>query len=288
VLAGARSVAVAVIGGRGRAFGLVGAMSLQPDRFGPEAATFLQAIANMVADAVERRLAEAEIAELSAARGRLVAQSLDAEGRARRRISDALHDGALQDLLAARNELWALGGGDDVHRAQDRLAAVVRHLREIMSAMHPTVLQYGGLEAALAAVADQQATAGRFHADVSVEPDAAGPHDELLLSVARELLSNVARHAHAGRATVSVRSEGDSVVLEVADDGSGLTPGRLEQARAEGRIGLASCRERMEAVGGALHVASVRTGGTTARAAAPAATGRTAWSSDLEQPPNGE
>ncbi len=286
-LIGARSVAVAVIGGRGNAFGVMAAIALQPDRFGPEAATFLQAIANMVADAVERQLAEAEIAELSAARGRLVAQALDAEARARRRISDTLHDGTLQDLLAARNDLYALGDADDVQEVREALSTVVRRLREIMSALHPTVLQYGGLEAAVAAVAEQQAHAGGFTAQVSVDPDAAGAHDELLLSVARELLSNVARHAGARHASVSLRGEEDSVVLEVADDGAGLAPGRPDEARAEGRIGLASCHERMAAIGGALRVEGTPGRGTLARAEAPSRSGRTGRISSLERRADG-
>ena len=83
-------------------------------------AAFLQSIANTLADAVERRTAE-EIEELSAARGRLVAQTLDAEERARRRISETLHDGALQDVLAAGHDLYALSGhGGTTRRSRRR------------------------------------------------------------------------------------------------------------------------------------------------------------------------
>ena len=55
-----------------------------PHHFHEEDTAFLTAIANVLADAVERRAAEAAIAEISAARGRLVAQAIDAEDRARR------------------------------------------------------------------------------------------------------------------------------------------------------------------------------------------------------------
>jgi signal transduction histidine kinase len=271
--AGARSMACVVIGGRGRPFGVLGAMSQRPNRFTREDVTFLQAVANVIADAVERRLAESEIAELSAARGRLVAQALDAEERARRRMSDTLHDGALQDLLAAGHDLYALRGGErdaEVEAVQERLGSIVRLLRDVMTAMHPTVLQTGGLEAALHAVAEQHGHRGGFEARVSVDPDAVGVRDELMLSVARELLENAARHARASTVVVEVRREGHDVVIEVADDGTGFSPGRPERAQAEGAIGLASCRERVEALGGVFAVAAAPGEGTRVRAAAPA------------------
>jgi signal transduction histidine kinase/PAS domain-containing protein len=268
---GARSGASVVIGGRGRPFGVLGAMSKLPGRFTNEDVTFLQAVANVIADAVERRLAESEIAELSAARGRLVAQALDAEERARRRMSDTLHDGALQDLLAAGHDLHALRAEEDpeVREVYERVIGIVRRLREVMTAMHPSVLQSGGLEAALYAVADQHGHTGGFAPRISVDEDAVGVRDELLLSVARELLENAARHARASVVRVDVRREGDDIVLEVADDGEGFAADRPERAQADGAIGLASCRERLEALGGSLAVGAAPGEGTRVRAVAP-------------------
>ena len=271
--AGVRSAAVVVIDGRTRPFGVLGAMSERPDHFSEEDTAFLTAIANVLTDAVERRAAEAEIAEISAARGRLVAQAIDAEDRARRSISEALHDGALQELLAVRNELFAMtgrGGDDDALTAtQERLTSIVVRLRDVMSALHPTMLQYGGLEAALLAVVEQERGSGEFEAHVTVDPAAAGLRDELLLSLARELLANSARHARADRVDVGVHLEPDAILLRVSDDGAGFAPGRVEQALAGGAIGIASCRERVEAVGGSLTVRSAPGAGTLAMAKIP-------------------
>jgi len=245
-------------------------MSRQPARFTRNDLTFLQAIANVLADAVERHVADSEIAELSAARGRLVAQALDAEERARRRMSETLHDGALQDLLAAGHDLYALESQDEAVRdVQARLMAIVRRLREVMSSMHPTILQYGGLEAALRAVAEQHGRSGGFEPHVSVDPAAIGVRDELLLSVARELLENAARHASATAVAVEVRRDDGEIVIEVVDDGAGFGPERPEHALAEGGIGLASCRERVEALGGTFAVRASPGAGTRVRATAP-------------------
>ena len=269
----ARSVVVVVIGGQTRPFGVLGAMSERPDHFREDDTAFLSAIANVLADAVERRTAEAAIADISAARGRLVAQAIDAEVRARRGISEALHDGALQELLAVRNVLFAMAGrgGDEeaLASAQDGLAAILAHLREVMSALHPTILHYGGLEAALHAVAEQEFATREFEAHVEVEPDAAGAYDELILSLARELLANAARHAEASRVDVAVRHEPGEVILSVEDDGAGFAPGRLEAALATGGIGVASCRERVEALGGSLTVRTAPGAGTRVAARIP-------------------
>jgi two-component system, NarL family, sensor kinase len=194
-----------------------------------------------------------------------VAQALDAEERARRSMSESLHDGALQDILAAGHDLWALGDAP----ARGVLQDVVARLRAAMVALHPTVLAYGGLEAALRAVAAQQAALGGFEVAVEVDPAAVGRHDELLLSVARELLTNAARHARASRVELTLRAEPSFVVLAVADDGVGMPPDRAQAALAEGRIGLAITAERVAAVGGTLAVRSGPGGGAAAGAELP-------------------
>jgi signal transduction histidine kinase len=75
-----------------------------------------------------------------------------------------------------------------------------------------------------------------------------------LLAVAREALSNVARHAHASRADVDLRV-GDEVVLVVSDNGVGL--------RGSGRrSGLVNVQARAEKLGGSMGVASPSGGGT--------------------------
>ena len=198
---GVRSVVTVVIDGPTRPFGVLGAMSERPHHFSEDDIAFLTAIANVLADAVERASAEREIADISAARGRLVAQAIDAEDRARRDISEALHDGALQELLAVRNVLFAMAGrgGDEeaLASAQERLTAILAHLREVMSALHPTILHYGGLEAALRAVAEQEFAGREFEAQVEVEPDAAGAHDELA-ALARPRAARQRRPARGG------------------------------------------------------------------------------------------
>jgi signal transduction histidine kinase len=266
---GLRSGACVVVGGAESPFGILMAVADHLGRFGEEDIGFLQSLANVIAEGIGRRRAAEEIAELATARGRLVAQALDAEERARRSMSESLHDGALQDILAAGHDLWALGDAPGAEEARALLRDVVARLRAVMVALHPTVLAYGGLDAALHAVAAQQSAAGGFEIEVDVDPAAIGHRDELLLSIARELLTNAARHARASRVELTLRCGPEGLVLEVADDGGGVPAGREREALAEGHIGLATSAERVSAVGGRLALEPLPGGGTRARAEFP-------------------
>src|SRR6185437_13479937 len=188
---------------------------------------FLQAVANVLATAIGRKRTEERIVELAAARGRLVAQTLAAEDRARRSISEVLHDHALQDLLASRQDLVEVieepdGDPERVVRAREGIERAVQLLREAVFNLHPVVLEHAGLASAIRAVADHQGRRGGFECEIEVDRQATGVHDELILSLARELLTNVAKHAEAEKVEVAVRREDKEIALEVSDDGVGM------------------------------------------------------------------
>jgi two-component system NarL family sensor kinase len=181
----------------------------------------------------------------------LVGSVLDADQAARRRIAQMLHDEALQSLLAAHQELQeAAPGRAGVTRAHEVVAQTIADLREAVAALHPVTLESGGLEAALAAIARRVERQGGFRCALEVDPDASGAHDELVVAVARELLTNAARHATASEVSVGLRRDGSEAVLEVADNGRGIEAGRPQAALLEGHIGLASVAHRVEAAGG--------------------------------------
>ena len=261
--AGVRSGASVVIGDPAAPYGALAAHSVHPGAVGPEHVMFLQAVANVLDSAVARLRAEEQIAEQAAARGRLVAQALDAEERTRREISAMLHDGPLQDLLALNQELLRLeDGGEHLDRARAGIGRAIGALREIMVDLHPVAFEVAGLESALGAVADQQARHGAFACELEIDPSADGVNDDLVIALARELLTNAAKHAAASRVRVRVQRTADAILLEVADDGAGIPEGRLAAALREGHIGLASSIQRVEAVGGTLTLSPAPGGGT--------------------------
>ena len=195
-------------------------------------------------------------AELDTCR-QLVAQVIDAEDQGRRRIAQLIHDDSLQTLLAANQELIeAAPGRAQVQRAHEVVAATIARLREAMMALHPVTLEQGGFEQALGAVARQAARQGGFEIRIEVEPEALGVEDELLLSIARELLTNAAQHAGAEQVSVVLRRVGGELELEVIDDGRGIEEGRRDEALAEGHIGLASVHERVRAASGEFELES--------------------------------
>jgi signal transduction histidine kinase len=256
---GVRSSAAVVVGQRDAPVGVLSGHSTSPGRVGVEDAAFMAAVANVLASADARLQSEAEVAAQSEARRRLVALALDAEDRARRRISEALHDGPLQDLLVLGHDVARLrpaAEGDEKHiaRVRDGLARAVSQIREVMLDLHPVQLQVGGLESALRAICSQQAAAAGYRCDVEIESAACGLRDELVLSLGRELLRNVAKHAGASEVVVRVAYADGAVRLEVIDDGAGFAPERLADALGQGHIGVASSRERAEAIGGTFRV----------------------------------
>jgi PAS domain S-box-containing protein len=256
---GMRCAVAVLIGPREAPIGVLSGHAASPGRVGEEDAAFMQTIANVLASAWKRLESEAEVTAQSEARGRLVALALDAEDRARRRISEALHDGPLQDLLALGHDVARLrpaAEGDDAHlsRVDAGLSHAISQIRRVMLDLHPVQLQVGGLESALRAIGAQQAAESGYQCVVEIEPAAAGLRDELVLSLARELLRNAGKHAGAREVAVRVAIEQGAVRLDVVDDGAGIAPERLAAALGEGHIGLASSRERAEAIGGSFHV----------------------------------
>lgn len=207
----------------------------------------------------QRRLVN--IAELTLSRSVLLADVMSAEESARRRVAETLHDGALQTVLAARQDLReAIRDGTrsaEVDRASELLGSVSRELRQVTRELHPAVLDEAGLAVAVAALAE--AFTERTH--VPVDCDIAYPRrlrdDAILYGAARELLSNVARHADASRVHIALYDDGVTATLELADDGRGFDPTALSSRLREGHIGLASHRARIEALGGRMEFPAV-------------------------------
>ncbi len=196
-------------------------------------------------------------------RGRLVAQALGAEDRERRRLAELLHDEAIQNLLLARHELrdhHRHHDEDSYRRADDALATTVDQLRGEIFELHPYVLDHAGLRAALTAQAQSAARRAGARAIVEVDERELGEErQQLVLSLARELLANAARHSQASTIRLSLTEN----QLVVADDGRGFTPQRRSEALAEGHIGIATAAERAVAAGAAFDVASAPGEGTT-------------------------
>jgi PAS domain S-box-containing protein len=235
-------------------------------------------VGNMVAyaDITDRKAQEAEVhrlnaelharlEDLAASRARIVTAG-DVE---RRRLERNLHDGAQQRLVAislslrlalAKLEADPVATRAILAGAGDELTVALDELRELARGLHPAVLTDHGLRAAV------EMLAGRAPLVVEIDgiPDERLPEPVEAASyyLIAEALTNVAKYARASTARVRVAPTGTGVVVEVSDDGIG----GADPVNGSGLRGLA---DRVEALGGSLHVQSPAGGGTSLRAEIP-------------------
>jgi PAS domain S-box-containing protein len=211
----------------------------------------------------------ARVEELRASRARIVA----AADAARRRIERDLHDGAQQRLVTLRLQLSLArrrlatdpeGAGTMIEEVGEELRLALAELRELARGIHPAALSERGLRPAV------EALASRCPLPVEVEdlpPERFGPGVEAAAYFTiSEALTNVAKYASAGYATVRGAVEHDALVVEVRDDGVG----GADAAVGTGLTGLA---DRVRAQGGTLSVVSPAGAGTTVRAVIPLGAG---------------
>jgi signal transduction histidine kinase len=254
---GIKSAISTPIPGDEEPFGVLGVLAKRPHHFDDADAALVRAVANVLGTAVVREAQAEALRALAAQRGALVAQALEAGEREQRQVADVLHDEVLQHVLVARLEVANLDGDEETKaRVQASMDAAAEFLRAVVGGLHPVTLAHAGLTAALESLAAEQRARAPLAIDVRVDVAAEGVHDRLLVSLARELLTNVVKHAAASRADVRVGADDHRVTLTVADDGAGLPADAFETALANGNVGLANARERVAALGGTTAVAA--------------------------------
>jgi signal transduction histidine kinase len=220
------------------------------------------AMARLLLEPGERERLIGRVDTLEETRAGMVAAA-DAE---RRRIERDLHDGAQQRLVALAMTLGRAKATQDptlartlVGEAHGEAKEALVELRNLARGIHPAVLTDRGLDAAVSALA------ARCPIPVAVDvdlPHRADPASEAIAYfVVAEALTNVAKHAQATRAWLTVEFLGDRLVVEVLDNGCG-------GALATG-VGIGGLRDRVRAVDGDLHLSSPPGGGTTLRVELP-------------------
>jgi signal transduction histidine kinase len=198
-----------------------------------------------------------------------------------RRISADLHDGPAQDVSLALLRLEGLEEHSDdsdnqeqnrrqeAHTIRRALQSAMADLRAIAAGLSlPQLEQLTPAETAHRVVADfERVTGTSVNIDASSAPvDASLPHKITIYRVLQEALANGFRHAPGASQRVTLRTDGEDLVIEVADDGPGFDP---EAASGNGSLGLAGMRERVEMLGGRLDIESGSRRGTIVTAHIP-------------------
>ncbi|WP_077087723.1 sensor histidine kinase [Mycobacterium rhizamassiliense] len=194
------------------------------------------------------------IAGLSALREELLAQTMTASDVLQRRISESIHDGPLQDVLAVRQELvelkHAFPGDERVERALAGLQTASQSLRQATFELHPAVLEQAGLGAAVQELASYTQRRSGIEVSTDIDYPIRDENDRIVFGVVRELLSNIVHHSKAKHASVTLGVNEHKCVLDVTDDGVGFDADTMARRLGEGHIGLESHRTRVDAAGG--------------------------------------
>ncbi len=202
----------------------------------------------------------AQLEEVRASRARIV-EAGDAE---RRRVERDLHDGAQQRLVALAVRLQVAkettsGASELLDEATTELQTAIDEVRVLARGLHPPVLTEAGLGAAVEGLAERAPLT--VIVDVP-ESRFAPPIEATAYFVIAEALTNVARHAEATEAEVTVVERDGRLVIMVRDDGRG-------GADPSSGSGLSGLSDRLAAAGGTLKVESVPGRGTTLTAELP-------------------
>lgn len=258
-----------VVVGAGRPWGVLGAHTTACRLFSADDTRFLQTVAHVLAEAIERAEVDAALRAAHDQERRLrqrleayARQAVNAQEAERRHIARELHDEVGQILtglsltLENGERLPAEALSNRLDRARVLVGELLHRVRDLSLDLRPAVLDDLGLGPALLWLAE------RFTAQTGVEVALSHsgldgrltPEVEIAAyRIAQEALTNVARHAEIGRATLSCVLGQEALVVEVTDQGVGFG---LDAAGAGLGSGLVGMEERARATGGRLRVES--------------------------------
>jgi PAS domain S-box-containing protein len=247
-----------VIAARERPYGVLGAHSREWRRFTEHDVHFLQAVANVLADAVARKRGEEQLERAFKRLHQMSVRVATAEQEERRRIARELHDELGQTLTCLKFE-WAsitrhLCEREDctpspeleleLQSAGALIDRTIQSARRLMTSLRPAILDDLGLFAAIEAHGrDFQARTG-IECDVYISPTVKeiALHTAVSTSIYRmvqELLTNVMRYANASIVHVHLSEAAGALLLRVSDNGIGIRESDRAKPQSHGLRGIA-------------------------------------------------
>ncbi|MCG2721637.1 MAG: PAS domain S-box protein, partial [Thermodesulfovibrionales bacterium] len=239
-----------------------------------------QMIISAVRDISERTKAEEILRQYQARLSALASQIALIDEEERRRFANELHDFTGQNLALAKIMLSELESSVYDRDLQGRLKELrqlieksVESTRSLTFELSPPILYELGFEAAADWLGEQLLKRYNimFHFQDDRQPKPLPDNTKVLLYLSlRELIVNIAKHAKARNATLSIRRQDNDIQVTVADDGIGFDASDMDyQIMKASSFGLFSTRERLERLGGKLEIASKPGEGTTVTMVAP-------------------
>lgn len=188
--------------------------------------------------------------------------AVDVAEAERRRIERDLHDGAQQRLIAAAMNLGVArerlttdidSARELVDQSHSEIKAAMAELRDLVRGIHPVILEDRGLDAALSAVVARMPMPVTLAVDLPIRPHPT--IESATYFMVSEALTNIAKHANATSAAVTMQQVDNTLTITVTDNGQG----GADPNRGTGIVGLI---DRAESLGGTVQLSSP-TGGPT-------------------------
>ena len=206
------------------------------------------------------------------AKAALLARLLSVSDAERRRVAGEIHDGAVQDLIGLG---YALGGiaerasaaeSEQLRELSDGLTTVVGRLRQLLTAIYPTAVGSGDLDAVVTSLASGLRRRGvEVTIDIHEEVPMNEAEEAVVLRTISELLHNIETHSEASMVSIRLSRTRRTVDLEVSDNGSGFEWSANGPRHTPGHFGLRLISDLARDSGGSLAIAARPGHGTTAR-----------------------
>ena len=223
------------------------------------------ALCALVLNVTEYRSADAKLK-------RLAQQVVESQENERARLSRELHDGISQMMVSVklllesalarfeRSDARVPAAEAALSTSLARLGDTLREVRRISHALRPSMLDDLGVAAALEQLTrelGEESGIGIGFTQIAHTHAAALPEavNTVLFRIAQEALTNIVRHAQASSAALALEMSNDAVTLTITDNGRGFDVTHAFVGRRSG-VGLRNMRERLEALGGRLSLAS--------------------------------
>jgi signal transduction histidine kinase len=189
----------------------------------------------------------------------------------RTRLARELHDETGQALTSILLGLRTVEESDDpgaaVAELRELVVSTLQDVRRLAVELRPTVLDDFGLVSALERLTGTFTEQSGIEVDLAAEIGEArlpGDVETALYRIVQEALTNVVKHAHAGKVSIVLTRSAVAVTAVIEDDGRGLDPGKDDSG-----LGLVGMRERLALLGGRLKLESTPESGTTIVAEVP-------------------
>ena len=262
----------------GNCFGSLTIYASQTDIFIEEECMLLKELADNVAFAItslrmreKNRLAEAEIKESRDRLHDLAVHLQLVREEERSAIAREIHDELGQMLMAlklnlsrtareytASNPLFGEKLGEDI----EMIDAIIQSVRKICSELRPSILDHLGLGPAIEWQSEEFQRRSGIQCSVTLDPENISVSPEIgiaLFRIFQESLTNVMKHAEATKVRAKLTKRDNSILLEITDNGIGMTQEQLSKTRSFGILGM---RERVYPLKGNVSIVSSMYQGT--------------------------